>query len=653
MRYFIQYFLLVLIALGATIARSDESQRINEEPITEYDRGHWAFQKLSRPPLPGVARAESITPIDRFIRSRLEEDGLKSLPPADRITLIRRLSFDLTGLPPSPDQIHAFANDRSADAYDRLVDSLLASPHHGERFAQHWLDLARFAETDGFEHDKVRAGAWRYRDWVIGSLNSDLPYDQFLQLQIAGDELRPHDEQAAVATSFCLSGPDMPDINSMQERQHNVLNELTGTISATLLGLQMGCAECHDHKFDPISQADFYRLRAIFQPAIKLKKNKSLSVLDESGPSHEASYLMVRGNWQRQGPRVDPGFPRIANSADEMFSTAGSNDKTSGRRSALARWITREDHLLTTRVLANRLWQYHFGNGLSRTPNDFGVMGDEPSHPDLLDWLATEVVREQWSLKRMHRLLVTSATYRQASRASVPEWVEGMRLSAAERLKKSQAIDPENRLLARFPRQRLDGEVIRDAMLAATGLLNTRQGGPGIRPPLPPEMKSTLLRGQWVETRQPAQHHRRSIYLFARRNLRYPIFEVFDRPDANASCPQRSQSTTAPQSLLMLNSEFSLKIAKRLSAMSIASGEKNVSARIRFCFLHALGRPPTAGEIAASSEFVKRQSEMLGDQGDSKRSQVLFEESSPSDVDQALVDLCLALLNCNEFVYLD
>ena len=292
----------------------------DEVPVTDDDRVHWSFQPLSRVPLPSVKDSSwIINPIDRFILSRLEQESLEPLPPADRRTLIRRLTFDLTGLPPEPSAVEAFVSDDSSDAYNQLVDQLLASPAYGERWGQHWLDLARFAETDGFEHDKVREQAWRYRDWVIQAFNEDLPYDRFIQLQLAGDEMSPGDPAAAIATAFCLSGPDMPDINSQEERRHNLLNELTSTVGSVFLGLQLECAQCHDHKFDPISQADFYRLRAIFSPAVHVQQNKSIASLDQQkkGPTASPDYLMVRGDWRRRGPEVMPAFPRIANPWDD------------------------------------------------------------------------------------------------------------------------------------------------------------------------------------------------------------------------------------------------------------------------------------------------------------------------------------------------
>jgi hypothetical protein len=642
---------LILILLSAPSAFAEEDT-ITESPIAAYERDHWAYRTLVRPSLPAVKDvAWSRGAIDRFILADLEERNLQPQPPAGRVTLIRRLYFDLLGLPPSPQDVDAFLADDSPDAYERLVDRLLASHHYGERWAQHWLDLARFAETDGFEHDKVRQQAWRYRDWVIDALNADMPYDRFIQLQIAGDQLRPGDEAASVATAFCLSGPDMPDINSQVERKHNVLNELTATVGSSLLGLQFGCAQCHDHKYDPISQADFYRLRAVFDSAVELKKNVSLTVLKEMDKPPE-SHLMLRGDWQRPGPVVEPAYPRIANpSGDRLLSDAErlrDEGVTNPRRLALARWLTRGDHPLVTRVIANRIWQHHFGEGLSRTPSDFGVMGDSPTSEELLDWLATEVVRRQWSLKAMHRLIVTSATYRQASRATDKQ--------SQQELAVALESDPSNYRLTRFPRRRLSGEEIRDAMLAAAGVLNTEAHGPGVMPPLPPELKETLLNGQWRVDPDASQHDRRSVYVFARRNLRYPLFDVFDRPDANASCPRRSRSTTATQSLTMINSELTLHCARRLAGYVLRHAEPSAKSRIRLAYRRTLTREPTTDELQLAREFLTAQTTTINDEGRGASKLALAEPIaegiSPAE-SAAFVDLCLALLNTSEFVYVD
>ena len=699
--------LLLVLYWPARLYPADEATP-DEPPITASDREHWAFRPIQHPVMPAVRdRTWGHNPVDDFILARLEAAGLSPLPPADRLTLIRRATFDLTGLPPTPAEVDAFCADDASQAYERLVDRLLAAPAYGERWAQHWLDLARFAETDGFEHDLVRPHAWRYRDWVVNALNQDLPYDEFTALQIAGDELRPGDPAAVIATGFLLCGPDMPDINLQDERRHTVLNEITSTVGAVFLGLQIGCAQCHDHKYDPLSQADFYRLRAHFDSAdifkdhpvatpaelaaceqaqaargpvvqelearLKMLEESARRTLREKNPdlqpkredllaalspadrdSHaqvsrdlaavpplpplplgrvlkngppRPSQVMIRGDFRRPGARVEPGVPRVAVPVGLAASIVKS-DSIVGRRSELARWLTRPENPLTTRVLVNRLWQGHFGEGLVRSASDFGRMGETPTHPELFDWLAGELPRQGWSLRRMHRLLVTSATYRQASRPDSPDWSAAQRSAAGENWSHAQVADPDNRLLARMPRRRLEGEAIRDAMLAAAGQLSQRRGGPGIRPPLPQELVETLLKNQWNVSPDTEDHRRRSLGLFVRRNLRYPLFEAFDRPDANASCPRRGRSTIAPQALFLLNSEFSLQAAQDLAA-ALQQASLDPTVQIDLAYLHTLSRRPTEAERRLATDFLN------------------------ADSPAALTGFCLALFNLNEFIYID
>jgi hypothetical protein len=660
--------------------RADET-REPEPPIANVDREHWSFQPLAHPKPPVVRNAAWCrTPIDRFILAELEKGELRPLPPAAKLTLLRRVTFDLTGLPPTLEEIMAFEADNGPRAYERVIDRLLASRAYGERWAQHWLDLARFAETDGFEHDLLRPNAWRYRDWVIAALNDDMPYDEFVRLQLAGDELRPGDASAIIATGFLLCGPDMPDINSQEERRHNFLNGITGTVGSIFMGLQFDCAACHDHKYDPISQFDFYRLRAFFEPAELFRETpipsladqaamerfeqeraerwrqleaeiaqlrtdntdanaarikvleKDLSqvktaktpivpmarVVSEKRSEAPASHLWIRGDFRRRGPEVEPAYLRVVNPGAESVPQAGAEAATTGRRTALAAWLTRAEHPLTTRVIVNRIWQHHFGKGLCATPSDFGLMGDSPTHPELLDWLATELPRRGWSLKDLHRLIVTSSVYRLASCPEVAEMnAEWRALIEA---------DPDNRLLGRMRRARLDGEAIRDAMLAACERLCDNAGGQGVRPPLPAEVVSTLLKDQWPVTQNAADQQRRSIYLFVRRNLRYPLFEAFDRPDTNQSCPRRNETTIAPQALELLNSEFSLRCATDLASLLERECGNDREARIERCYLRTLGRLPTPDERERAGAF---------------------------DRESPLIDLCLAMFNLNEFVYVD
>jgi hypothetical protein len=718
------------LIVGMLVFAADDQAPLKEKPITAADRAHWSFRPPTRPELPRTKdRTWARNPIDAFILQGLEDAGLKPSPEAPRRILIRRLTFDLTGLPPTPEEVEAFVKDEHPDAYDRVVDRLLASPHYGERWAQHWLDLARYADTDGFEFDQARPNAWRYRDWVVDAINRDLPYDQFVRLQLAGDEVAADDPSAFVATGFNRCYPDMVDLNDQKLRRQNALNDITETTSLVFLGLTMGCARCHDHKFDPIRQSDFYRLQAFFTPArfrddypilrpeergqyerrrldweLKLSRLQARLVeiesparskldpptipgttddvilalqrppsdrtprevmlifdaqardrriggskwaellghplnderkdvlarietvrreappappqasgADEAGGTVAPTYFLRRGELSSKGPAVEPGVPAIlvAEGKTELKLTPRRN--SSGRRSALADWMVDPGNPLTARVMVNRLWQGHFGRGLVSTPSDFGLQGAEPSHPELLDWLATEFPRRGWSNKALHRLIVTSATYRQVSRVDPA----------------SIAIDPENSLLSHQGRKRLDGEAIRDAMLATSGTLNSALGGPCVFPELPAELTKLSSKGAiWPVSPRAEDRNRRSLYVFTRRNLRFPFFEVFDRPDTNASCPRRPASTIAPQALTLLNSKLARDCSLALAAR-VRRDTKTSSEQIDRAYLLTLGRPPEEFERKLAHEFLAG--------------------NDPT----RLEDFCLALMNVNEFVYLD
>jgi hypothetical protein len=700
-------------------------------PGLDEARRHWAFQPIVRPDPPAVNDPAWVeTPVDAFVLAKLEARGWHPAPEASRSDWLRRLTFDLTGLPPTPEEVEAFERDASPNAFDRVADRLLASPRYGERWAQHWLDVARFAETDGFEHDLVRPNAWRYRDWVIDALNHDLPFDEFVRQQIAGDLLYPGDPQATVATGFLLCGPDMPDLNLQEERRHVVLNEMTATVGSVFLAMQLGCAQCHDHKYDPIRQHDFYRLRAFFEPAdifrdhpipsakelaarqaaeaaldpafkvaeerryeleatgrdqfrgknpdvqptIKellaelsaeertehaalVKRLKSAPklpalpqgrVLAEGKPCSARLYL--RGDFRQPGLDLEPGVPRVL-----LASSLLEGDSDAAPRTKLARWLASPDNPLTARVIVNRLWQWHFGVPLSTNPSDFGVMGVEPSHPEMLDWLARRFMADGWSLKKMHRLLVTSEAYCAASTPGDHEWTASQTETARQAWQHFQAIDPTNVLLWHRQPMRLDGEAIRDAMLAASDWLSPRRGGPGIRPPLPLEITATLLKDQWVVSGDDEDHRRRGIYLFVRRNLRFPMFDVFDRPDTNASCAVRHESTTALQSLTLLNSEFGLRAARLLAGVVMHSHPGKSSEQIAAAYLRIFNRPATADEVRAGEEFLDSQAKRVRAQRREAEELALPEGIAPGDsaASAALVDLCLTLFNANEFIYLD
>ena len=721
---------LALVLAALVTAWNFSSGAEPGKPVTAEDRAHWAFVAPLRPPLPRVKKAGwARNPIDLFILAGLEENQLAPAPEADRPTLLRRVSFDLTGLPPTPAELDAFLADRDEGAFARVVDRLLASPAYGERWAQHWLDLARYADTDGFEFDQVRPDAWRYRDWVVAALNADLPYDRFLRLQLAGDEVAPDDPDAVVATGFSRCYPDMVDLNDQGLRRQNALNDITETTGLVFLGLTIGCARCHDHKTDPLPQADFYRLQAFFTPSrfrddlpiassaaragfvtrrrewddrtaacreellriegpirsvltpgppagvddesasafakppaartpreaqlvfdawsrdrrlassvwpallgasgararlawlAKLDALKAVEPrlpqargLDESGAESPPTFVLKRGEYGQPGPAVAPEFPTVLRPAGTSALTIAPLPHSTGRRRALADWLARGDNPLSSRVLVNRLWQAHFGRGIVATPSDFGVMGEPPSHPELLDWLATECVARGWSLKALHRLMVSSATYRQSSRPS----------------RATLAADPDNEWFSRRRRGRLDGEEIRDALLAVSGRLSLTSGGPAVFPELPAELTKLSSKGAaWPLSPTREERSRRSLYVFVRRNLRYPFFEAFDRPDTNASCPRRSVTTIAPQALTLLNSalahEAASGLAERIARESGAGAGDD--ARVRLAFRLVYGREPTPPQAAAARDFLGR--------------------------DNALSHLCLALINANEFIYID
>lgn len=563
--------LAVASAHAAAIRASNDPVK-DERPITAKDREHWAWKPLMKVEAANLdAVVAKKTPIEKE---------------ADAATLLRRVTFDLTGLPPTPEEVSSFVIHHSS--FESVVDRLLASPRYGEHWAQWWLDLARFAESDGFEFDAVRERAWQYRDWVIDSLNADMPLDEFVRQQLAGDLTG-----AETATGFLMAGPDMPDVNNQIERRHIFLNDMTATVGSVCLGLTFGCAQCHDHPYDPISQADFYRLRAFFDATVMPKERKQVGpvarVVTEGVP---ASVVFVRGESKRPGPAVQAAFPRIG-------LTAPQADKPD--RMALARWITSRDNVLFARTMANRLWQQHFGKPLAGNPGDLGHQGEAPTHPELLDWLATELPRQNWSLKKLHKLIVMSRTYRQAA--------------------------PQQK--------RLTGEMLRDTLIAIGSGLNTQTSGPSVRLPLPKEISDTLLKKQADITPDTAQHRRRSIYTFARRNQRNPLFELFDRPDAQASCSRRNESTTAPQALTMLNSDFvhetAASLAKRLTTAHGSETEKIIQEATQVC----LCRNTSQTEIEAGKAFLEKQIALAGS----------FEE--------AVKDYCLAVLNSNAFVFVD
>jgi len=617
---------------------------------TPVERRHWAFVKRSHPDVPHFQdasdRAWAVTPIDALILARLKREGLRPAPAADRRTLIRRLYFDLLGLPPAPAEVEAFARDRSPKAYENLIDRLLASPQYGERWGQHWLDLVRFAETDGFEYDTHRRDAWRYRDYVIRAFNNDKPYDRFLLEQLAGDEISPKEDETLIAAGFNRLAPLRKNAGNQEvaSSRNEVLTEMTNIVGAALLGVTLGCARCHDHKFDPFRQSDYYRLQAFFaatyendvpkasaeeraawrakaEPiereikqvraamkgatgdgrAMLAKKLEDLqdkmpeplpalfSVSDDASRRSEI-HLLARGDYQNKGDAVGMRVPGV-------LLPEGSPElpaSTSHPRWELAKWIIDPENPLTARVMVNRIWQWHFGKGIVATPNDFGRMGSRPTHPELLEYLANEFVAGGFSMKHMHRLILLTNTYRQSS--NPPD-------SAAARQK-----DPDNKLLWKFDRRRLDAEEIRDAMLAVSGTLNLKAGGPSVMVPIQNELIQALYKpSQWRVSPDPAEHNRRSVYLIAKRNLRLPFLEVFDAPDTQVSCPRRESSTHAPQALELLNGDLANRQAEAFAARLEREAGRSRTRQVDLAFRLAAGRLPNERERRLALAFLREQ----------------------------------------------
>jgi hypothetical protein len=745
-------FGLLGLAAGMTRVRAGAPE---EPKWSDEQHSHWSYVPPTRPEVPPVKNRSWVrNPIDAFILSEIEGMDLGPAAEADRVTLIRRLRFDLTGLPPTAEEVDAFVADTRPDAYERLVDRLLQSDQYGERWARMWLDLARYAESDGFKSDKTRPTAWRYRDWVIKALNADLPYDRFLTLQLSGDEVAPDDPDAFLATAFNRHWPfednnKVPGLNRLL-----MLEDITDTTASVFLGMTIGCARCHDHKFDPISQKDYYRFQALFaacepkddaplgspfevalhasveaEHRVRIDRlNKRISALErpylaellkgkldqlprevrqalatepeersafqedllkryakdmkvapramesamkpadrrawtelggemkglteslpqgpptgsgmtDTGPNPPAVHLLQKGNYAAPGDEVGPGFPSIFQGSLPPFEsrpTPGS----SGRRKALADWLTRPDHPLTARVMINRLWQNHFGRGIVATPSDFGTQGVAPSHPALLDWLATEFLARGWSLKAMHRLMVTSATYRQSSTPPA----------------RTLAADPENTLFSRMFRRRLEGEAVRDALLAVSGRLDHRVGGPSVFPDLPPGIET---RGGWTRSASESDRNRRSVYVFVRRNLKYPLFDAFDAPDTNTTCPERNVTVNAPQALMLLNSDLVLDQARALAGrvLSAASDDRHdPKALVARAYRLSFSRDPKPDELSRGVTFLEDQPGLLSARAENPKALDLptpMPDGYGPAQGAALVDYCHALLNLNEFVFVD
>lgn len=649
------------VELGAPDPRQESTAG---SPMDRDPRQHWAFQPIRRSVSPAVKdKAWLYSPLDAFILAKLESRNWSPAPAASRGEWLRRVAFDLTGLPPSPDEVVEFEKDESPDFSERVVDRLLASPRYGERWAQHWLDVVRYAETEGYEYDRHVPDAWRFRDYVIDSLNRDKPFDRFVTEQIAGDEIEPENPECLAASIFHRIGPvrrnaGNPDIALSR---NEVLTERTDIIGTAFLGLTVGCARCHNHKLEPISQKDYYRLEAYFaatsehnillaspadqkeweaktaqakQEIQKVQARAKLATGAERDrliaeveamedrlppplatvPStrndfsqRTAIHVLRRGEWESKGEPVGPRPLGILVDDELPELTADVPNP----RTHLAEWLASPQQPLTARVIANRLWQAHFGVGIVKTANDFGVRGDPPSHPELLDHLAVRLMDSGWSLKWLQRQIVLSSTYRQSSYSP----------NAAQHEK----ADPENRMLGRFSRRRLSAEELRDAMLAVSGRLHAQAGGPSVMVPVDPQLVDQLYKpAQWQVAERAAEYDRRSIYLIAKRNLRLPFMEVFDAPALLASCSRRQASTHAPQALELLNGRLSNDLARAFAERLQQESGGMPSPIVGRAFWLTTGRAPTAREQELSLEFLR---------------------------DGSLEEFALAMFNLNEFMY--
>jgi hypothetical protein len=745
----IAFGMALSVACALTIAR----------PPADKDETHWAFVPVRRPEPPPVSDATwSRDPIDRFVRARMETEGIKPVGAADRRTLIRRLYLDLIGLPPTLDEVRTFLEDRSPDAVAKVVDDLLARPQYGERWARHWLDVVRYAESNGYERDGAKPHAWRYRDYVIDAFNRDKPYNRFVTEQLAGDEAEGSDAMAQIATTFLRLGTwDDEPADQMVDR-YDQLDDVMGTAATAFLGLTLRCARCHDHKFEPFSQVDYYRMLAVFQPlkrpqddrtdldrpvgteaelamyhagmakaeaelaqvweriegltrpeidrlfepsekakdgklpgrtplppelgkALQTEPSKrsqhqrnlvkffaapleaeirriaseevkaALKLLDdrtaaikaaqpkepprayiwyEDGPKAPPTHVLKRGDPTRPGVVVEPGVPAIlaARPPGPPMPTALST----GRRLWLSRWLTGPGSPLVARVIVNRIWQFHFGEGLVPSSNDFGVMGDPPSHPELLDWLAHEFVASGWRFKPLHRMIVLSQTYQQSSSFS-PE---------------AARIDPRATYLWRWRPRRIEAETIRDAMLAVSGRLNPRMGGPSFYPTLPREVLEGQSRpGEGWGKSDDLEQSRRSIYIFAKRSLAVPELEILDAPDTTSSCERRMVSTTGPQALTFLNGAFIYEQARHFAARLVAGAGQSPKDQVERAFELALGRPPRPEESQAALEFLTEQQRQIA--ADAATAEAGADPRA--DRRKALEAFCLVIMNMNKFVY--
>lgn len=704
------------------------------EEVNEQQRNHWAWRALQKPAVPSVSERGFVrNPIDAFILSRVEAAKGSMAPAATPATLLRRVYLDLIGIPPTPKELEAFVANPSEEAYAKVVDDLLARPQYGERWGRHWLDVVRYAETKGYERDEYKKFVWRYRDYVIDALNADIPYNRFILEQLAGDELDEVTFQSQVATTFLSLGTFDTIAADSQVARYDTLDDIVATTSMAFLGQTIQCARCHDHKFEPVSQKDYYRVLAAFESLDVTKRERQLgtpedikafnerlqkhrdeqlnpkraieeqlwlpmlkrlqkdgppegkkqrlndkqlqeaieavetkpadrsnkhrhwvdrerkrirSALYEIGneeerkslkeqetlvaeveatrpeplmgwvypdrPRPSATHMRIRGDVHQKGEAIPFGLPVVLDRGE--LEEPKPTQKSSGRRRALAEWIVGPGAPLAARVMANRVWQYHFGNGLVPEANNLGVKGGAPSHPQLLEWLAQELMAGDWKLKPLHRTIVLSNSYRRASTHP------------------NLDFDQENKLFSRWPVHRLEAEAIRDSVLAITGKLNLKQHGPPVYPPRSGKQVVGASAGLDWKKSSEEESNRRSVYIFAKRSIPFPDLAVLGSPDSSCSCEKRTVSTTAVQSLLMMNGAFLNDQARLLAERLRKEAGESVEAQVKLAFELALSRKATERELQDASTFMAQAATL-----------------DPKD--DALASFCLVLFNTNEFVY--
>ncbi|MBS0265335.1 MAG: DUF1553 domain-containing protein [Planctomycetes bacterium] len=714
--------------------------------VSDLEREHWSFRPIRRPAIPAVRNRDWVrNPIDQFILAGLEAKGWQPNPQARPQALVRRLSFDLTGLPPTPEDLADIANAADPTAFDRLVDALLARPSYGERWGRHWLDLVRYAESNGYERDGAKPSVWRYRDYVIQSFNTDKPYDRFILEQLAGDELPDANSETVIALGYYRLGPWDDEPADPAEDRFDQLDDMVSTTSQVFLGLTLGCARCHNHKFEPLTTLDYYRMTAIFNPLQRFQNGRSdldapagsaaelaalaardrriaeltgqmtglrlefqqawlngtesrlspearaaflaapasrtadqkrlveqfTKMLDdeintalpaasqarlsqwadeiatlkrqtpdlprayylhEPQPQPPETHVLLRGKPGRPGIVAPPGIPAVLTGEQPQFLTPDA--RTSRRRLTLARWLTDPRNPLTPRVIVNRVWQFHFGEGLVRTSSDFGIMGDPPSHPDLLDYLAGEFVRQGWSLKWLHRQILSSATYRM-SKDSRDDYA---------------AVDPENRLWWRFPYRRLEVEAIRDSMLVASGRLNRNMFGPPMHPFIPQEaLAGSSDPGSIWPAYDEVSASRRTVYAYVKRSLVVPMLEVLDLCDTTKSSARRQITSVAPQALTLFNGRFVNEQAEHLARRVEREAGTDPAGQVARAWQLALARSPSNTEQQTMQAYL--QSEAAKRLAEATAAVKPLPEAEARH--QALVQLCRVIFNLNEFAYPD